>query len=87
MTPKSSRSSESSFEAGRMNATTHPARWLVDVIADRLGDGIEEDRIIDIPDRENQLGYVDTEGCKVYLITVQEAHLVPASNQESEPKA
>lgn len=49
------------------------AGYIVDKISDEIG----EDRLIPL-DETGKYAYVDTEGCAVYLITIQRASLVPA---------
>ena len=54
---------------------------MADFVADKLSDNIEEARLIPL-DAVGQFAYVDTEGSAIYLITIQEARLVPALDQE-----
>jgi hypothetical protein len=69
-----------------LGVNTHPCSWVIDVIVEKLGNGTAADRILFIPDREDQLGYVDTDESKVYLITVQEAKVVPASSANADSR-
>lgn len=49
---------------------------LSSYIADKISDEIGEDRLIPL-EGTGRYAYVDTEGCAIYLITIQRAMLAP----------
>ena len=56
-------------------------RGISDYIAEKISDGIGHDRLIPL-DKVGEYAFIETEGCAVYLITIQNARLVLAASQE-----
>jgi hypothetical protein len=59
-------------------------RGIADYIAEKISDDIGHDRLIPL-EKVGEYAFVDTEGCAVYLITIQNARLVVADSQPEEP--
>ena len=56
---------------------------ISDYLAEKLSDDIGADRLIPL-DRVGEFAFVDTEGCAVYLITIQNARLVPVGEAQDQ---
>jgi len=51
-------------------------RGISDYLAEKLSDDIGVDRLIPL-DKVGEFAFVETEGCAIYLVTIQNARLVP----------
>lgn len=56
-------------------------RGITDYIADKISKDIGHDVLIPL-DELGKLAYIDTEISQVFLITIEDARFVPASNQD-----
>lgn len=65
---------------GGDSGMTDDLRGISDYLFGKLSDEIGSDRIIPLED--GQIAYIDTEGCAVYLVTIQRAKFVPAAGEE-----